>query len=69
MERLADKEPELARTAIESLKTEVRSSTSSMTGIPRPFKFLKPHYERIKQAFANCPDSLKVGNRFEFPLS
>ena len=27
---------------------EVRSSTSSMTSVPKPLKFLSPHYDALK---------------------
>lgn len=50
------------KAAIEGLKTEVRSSTSSMTSVPKPLKFLKPHYEKIKEAYARYPaDGEKKG--------
>jgi 26S proteasome regulatory subunit N1 len=48
---LVDPIPDLRKTAIEGLKTEVRSSTSSMTGVPKPFKFLRPHYQRVKDMY------------------
>lgn len=33
--------------ALESLKKEVRGSTTSMTSVPKPFKFLKLHYPNL----------------------
>lgn len=40
----------------------MRTSTSSITGVPKPFKFLKPHYNKIKEMFKiyNENDPLKV---------
>ncbi len=57
MERLSDPVPALVTAAIDGLKNEVRSSTSSMTGVPKPFKFLKPDYNKIKEAYAKFPAS------------
>jgi len=55
-------EPGLVKIAIDGLKNEVRSSTSSMTGVPKPFKFLKTHYNKIKEIYAgySATDPLKV---------
>lgn len=36
-------------TALEALRTEIRSSTSSMTSIPKPLKFLTPKYPTMKE--------------------
>lgn len=62
VERLTDIESGLKKMAIEGLMNEVKSSTSSMTGVPKPFKFLKQHYIKIKEAYASYPptDVLKV---------
>ena len=57
MERLADPIPDLRKTAIEGLKTEVRSATSSMTGVPKPFKFLRPQYQRVKDTYEGYADT------------
>lgn len=40
------------RLALNSLKTSIRTATSSMTSVPKPLKFLRPHYDRIKTTFA-----------------
>jgi 26S proteasome regulatory subunit N1 len=37
----------LHRPALESMRTLIRSSTSSMTSVPKPLKFLRPHYEPL----------------------
>lgn len=34
----------LAPAAVRSLADEVRTSTTSMTSVPKPLKFLRPHY-------------------------
>jgi 26S proteasome regulatory subunit N1 len=38
-------------TALELLRREIRSATSSMTSVPKPLKFLRPSYEVLKTAF------------------
>ena len=34
--------------------TEVRTSTSSMTSVPKPLKFLRPHYATLKANYASA---------------
>ena len=35
-------------TAAQALRESIRTATSSMTSVPKPLKFLRPHYERLK---------------------
>ena len=58
VDRLAD--PKSVATAIESLGKEIRTSTTSMTSVPKPLKFLRPHYETIKAAFLIVPQDCKA---------
>lgn len=46
---LASQEPDetLYRPALETLRTLIRTSTSSMTSVPKPLKFLRPHYAEL----------------------
>jgi 26S proteasome regulatory subunit N1 len=37
--------------ALEVLRREIRTSTSSMTSVPKPLKFLRPSYVPLKEAF------------------
>ncbi|GAB9463320.1 26S proteasome non-atpase regulatory subunit 2 [Globisporangium polare] len=37
--------------ALEYLRNEIRTATSSMTSVPKPLKFLRPSYEPLKVAF------------------
>lgn len=37
--------------ALEYLRNEIRTATSSMTSVPKPLKFLRPSYESLKEAF------------------
>jgi 26S proteasome regulatory subunit N1 len=44
----SDPEASLRKTALETMVQEVRTSTSSMTSVPKPLKFLRPHYATLK---------------------
>ena len=44
----APKDAALQKSALDKLRDQVRASTSSMTSVPKPLKFLRPHYKRIK---------------------
>ncbi|KAK7098872.1 26S proteasome non-ATPase regulatory subunit 2-like [Littorina saxatilis] len=48
VERLQEPDQRLYRAALESLRTQIRASTTSMTSVPKPLKFLRKHYETIK---------------------
>eukprot|EP00123_Amoebidium_parasiticum_P014745 comp22625_c0_seq1/m.34770 comp22625_c0_seq1/g.34770 ORF comp22625_c0_seq1/g.34770 comp22625_c0_seq1/m.34770 type:complete len:874 (-) comp22625_c0_seq1:42-2663(-) len=52
VERLQEGKEELYGAALEQLRTIIRSSTSSMTSVPKPLKFLRPHYDTLKQTHA-----------------
>ncbi|KAI3856821.1 hypothetical protein MKX03_014139 [Papaver bracteatum] len=52
VERVQDPQPGLQKIALESLRHEIRNSTSSMTSVPKPLKFLRPHYGTLKTYFA-----------------
>ncbi|RUS22881.1 armadillo-type protein [Endogone sp. FLAS-F59071] len=41
----------LHRPALESLRTLIRTSTSSMTSVPKPLKFLRPHYGSLIEVY------------------
>jgi len=42
--------------ALENLRTQIRSSTTSMTSVPKPLKFLRPHYDTLKQVYEKIND-------------
>ncbi len=53
----------LHKPAIEAIKTSIKTSTSSMTAIPKPLKFLRRHYDSLaKQHEAWPPGADKVGS-------
>jgi 26S proteasome regulatory subunit N1 len=37
--------------ALNHLVTEIKSATSSMTSVPKPLKFLRPHYDALKVVY------------------
>ena len=43
--------------ALGELTEIVKSSTKTMTSVPRPFKFLKTHYQALREHYASLPDS------------
>lgn len=51
VERVQDPDPGLQRVALESMRQEIRSATSSMTSVPKPLKFLRPHYGTLKSYY------------------
>ncbi|CAM9663790.1 unnamed protein product, partial [Ectocarpus sp. 6 AP-2014] len=54
--RVDDKEPGIAvRNALRHLSSEIRSATTSMTSVPKPLKFLRPHYAQLKKSYESWP--------------
>ncbi|XP_060928974.1 26S proteasome non-ATPase regulatory subunit 2 [Limanda limanda] len=51
VERLSEENIELHRPALEELRRLIRSSTTSMTSVPKPLKFLRPHYGKLKEIY------------------
>lgn len=43
--------------SLRELKTIVRSATTAMTSVPKPFKFLKTHYQPLADHYASKEDS------------
>jgi 26S proteasome regulatory subunit N1 len=41
--------------ALVQLRNHIKSSTSSMTSVPKPLKFLRPHYSHLKETYASWP--------------
>jgi len=48
---------DLYRPALETLRTLIRTSTSSMTSVPKPLKFLHPHYPELQGLYETWPKS------------
>ncbi|PIK62396.1 putative 26S proteasome non-ATPase regulatory subunit 2 [Apostichopus japonicus] len=45
----------LYKPALEQLRQQIRASTSSMTSVPKPLKFLRKHYDTLKEIYENMP--------------
>ncbi|OTA36344.1 26S proteasome regulatory subunit rpn-1 [Hortaea werneckii EXF-2000] len=57
VERLTENDKSLYKPALEAIKTNIKTSTSSMTAVPKPLKFLRPHYEKLCETYEKWPDS------------
>ncbi|KEZ41138.1 26S proteasome regulatory subunit rpn-1 [Scedosporium apiospermum] len=55
VERLTEPDTSLYKTALETMKTTIKTSTSSMTAVPKPLKFLRPHYETLTKLYDEWP--------------
>uniref|UniRef100_A0A673KHE4 RPN1 N-terminal domain-containing protein n=1 Tax=Sinocyclocheilus rhinocerous TaxID=307959 RepID=A0A673KHE4_9TELE len=51
--KTGEKDTSLYRPALEELRRQIRSSTTSMTSVPKPLKFLRPHYAKLKDIYQN----------------
>ena len=43
------------KSALEAIKDSIKTSTSSMTAVPKPLKFLRPHYEPMTKLYEEWP--------------
>ena len=50
----SDPDAGVQRLALEGLRKEIRSATSSMTSVPKPIKFLRPAYDTLKATYEAC---------------
>ena len=55
VERLTESDASLYKPALEAIKTSIKTSTSSMTAVPKPLKFLRPHYDKLCEAYDRWP--------------
>jgi 26S proteasome regulatory subunit N1 len=56
-------------TAMDGLRGEIRTSTSSMTSVPMPLKFLRPHYPALTTRFTSMTGSSSVKTQLADILS
>ncbi|KAK8080706.1 proteasome regulatory particle base subunit RPN1 [Apiospora hydei] len=56
VERLTESDASLYKPAMEAMKTSIKTSTSSMTAVPKPLKFLRPHYESLTKLYEDWPE-------------
>ncbi|KAF2755325.1 26S proteasome non-ATPase-like protein regulatory subunit 2, partial [Pseudovirgaria hyperparasitica] len=57
VERLLEPDTKLYKPALEAIKNFIKTSTSSMTAVPKPLKFLRRHYENLEKAYDAWPAS------------
>ncbi|KAK9447060.1 armadillo-type protein [Limtongia smithiae] len=60
VERLMESDSSLYKPALDALKNFIRTSTSSMTAVPKPLKFLRPHYTKLTALYDTWPEDLKA---------
>ncbi|KAL1493428.1 hypothetical protein ABEB36_011485 [Hypothenemus hampei] len=58
VERLAENDENLYQSALNVLATKIRASTTSMTSVPKPLKFMRPHYDTMKQVYEKITNPL-----------
>lgn len=56
VERLQDANTGLHYPALQSLCNHIRASTTSMTSVPKPLKFMRPHYDIMKATYEKMTD-------------
>ena len=42
--------------AFKNMREQICAATTTMTSVPKPLKFLRPHYEKIKAAFGSLAE-------------
>uniref|UniRef100_A0A2M4A5R1 26S proteasome non-ATPase regulatory subunit 2 n=1 Tax=Anopheles triannulatus TaxID=58253 RepID=A0A2M4A5R1_9DIPT len=59
VERLQEADAELYRPSLEAMANLIRASTTSMTSVPKPLKFMRQHYETMKEIHKKMTAKLK----------
>jgi 26S proteasome regulatory subunit N1 len=57
VQRLSEGDEGVQKLALEQLRTELQDSTSTVTSIPKPLKFLRPHYGTLKDIYQRMKPS------------
>jgi 26S proteasome regulatory subunit N1 len=55
VERLQEPDTNLYQPTLNAIKTFIKTSTSSMTAVPKPLKFLRPHYDELAALYDKWP--------------
>ena len=50
-DNLQEPDTSLYKPTLEAIKDLIRTSTSSMTAVPKPLKFLRPHFEGLTETY------------------
>jgi 26S proteasome regulatory subunit N1 len=62
VERLKEPDTSLYAPALDAIKNFIKTSTSSMTAVPKPLKFLRPHYDELTELYEKwSAGAVKVG--------
>lgn len=56
VERITESDASLYKPSLEAIKNSIKTSTSSMTAVPKPLKFLRPHYEPMCKLYEQWPE-------------
>eukprot|EP00127_Corallochytrium_limacisporum_P007277 Clim_evm18s246 gene=Clim_evmTU18s246 len=56
VERLTESDASLYKSALQTIKSLIRESTITMTSVPKPLKFLRPHYDTLVQVYEKIMD-------------
>jgi 26S proteasome regulatory subunit N1 len=67
--RLQEIDKNMHQQALDHLINEIRSSTSSMTSVPKPLKFLRSHYDPLKSLYESWEDSYDLKTKLADVLS
>jgi 26S proteasome regulatory subunit N1 len=51
--------------SLTTLKTLIKTSTSSMTSVPKPVKFLRPFYQNLLEIYNNCKEQVLSNSNTE----
>jgi 26S proteasome regulatory subunit N1 len=51
VERVRDPDAAIVKTALDCITKEIHTTTSSMTAVPKPLKFLRPHLDTLVATF------------------
>ena len=57
VQTVGEQECGVQKLALEQMKSEIKSATSSMTSVPKPLKFLRPHYDTLKKRFETTKEN------------
>ncbi|KAJ8923645.1 hypothetical protein NQ315_010225 [Exocentrus adspersus] len=57
VERLQENDERLYLPALQALGNHIRASTTSMTSVPKPLKFMKPHYDTMKEVYEKIKET------------
>lgn len=49
--RVQESDSSLYKPALNQIKEFIKTSTSSMTAVPKPLKFLRPHYASLEKQY------------------